>query len=243
MIRSAELIRSGACQTALAGGTDASLHPGLLASYRRLGVLAQPGDDPTGCCRPFDRTRTGFAVGEGAGVIVLEEWEHALSRGAQPLAEWVDGRLGGDPSGLTLVDASGGALAGLVRRLLAAAELPPEQISCVCVHGTGTELNDSAESAALRQILGSHASGIPVFGVKGALGHLMGAAGAVETAVSILAVRDQTFPGTANFRRADSGQGIHVQPETRNDVTISSLLKLSLGFGGQLAAGIIRSCE
>jgi 3-oxoacyl-[acyl-carrier-protein] synthase II len=238
LIRGADLIRSGEARIAIAGGADASLHPGLLASYRRLGVLAAPEGDPASACRPFDLHRTGFAVGEGAGMLVLEEWDHALARGATPLAEWLEGRIGSDPSGLTAVDETGIPLARLVRTLLDATGLAPAEIQMANLHGTATRSNDRAEANALRSVFGIETDRLVCSALKGALGHLMGAAGAVETACAVLALQAQTAPPTANHLTADPESRLHFN--ATGETSCRHLLKLSLGFGGQLAAALLR---
>lgn len=237
LIRAAELIRHGDVSTAVAGSVDSSLHPGLLSSYRRLGVLAKGGTNPERACRPFDQTRSGFAVGEGGAAFVLENWDHALQRGRQPQLEWVDGLYRADPSGITAVDESGQTLASLIEALLEKNGLSPRQIQAVSYHGTATMMNDLAESKAVHKVLGTNPLG---FGVKGAIGHLMGAAGAVEVGFGLLALRDQVVPPTANHLEHD--------PECPNRVTskaavrqpIEYLLKTSLGFGGHLAVGLLK---
>lgn len=246
LIRGADLIRSGDCDVVIAGSADSSLHPGLLASYRRLGVLAQTGDDPAGACRPFDRDRSGFVVGEGAGVLILEDWDHANQRGATILAEWIDGHLAGEASGLTSVEESGRGLSQLIQRVLASSasnEASASRVNAICVHGTGTRLNDLAESRALLRVFGEQVHGVPCFGIKGAIGHLLGAAGAVEAAASVMALQHGWLPPSANHRERDPACGIGLtQRPTRPD-RLDTILKLSLGFGGQLAAALLRRVE
>lgn len=238
IIRAADLLRQGDSETAIAGSTDSSLHVGLLSSYKRLGVLAKVENSPASACRPFDQDRQGFVVGEGAAAMVLEDWDRAISRGVTPIAEWVDGITASDPSGLTAVDASGETLAEVIKRLLERNQIKPEQISAVCYHGTATELNDLTESRAIAKLFPHKPIG---FGVKGSIGHLMGAAGSVETAFSTLALRDQIIPPTVNHSNHD--------PQCPNNVTgrnsirqpIKYLLKTSLGFGGHIAVGLLKS--
>ncbi len=237
LIRAAELIRHGDASTVITGSTDCSLHAGLLASYRRLGVLAKPEDDPAQACRPFDQHRGGFVVGEGAAALVLEDWDQANERGAAPLAEWVDGLIGCDPTGLTAVDSTGETLAQLIQKLLDQNQVHPRQVSTICYHGTATRMNDLTEARAIQLVFGDRPTG---FGIKGAIGHLMGAAGAVEAATSVCAIKDQIIPPTANHH--------HHDPECPNRVTgrhavrqpIEYLLKTSLGFGGHLAVGLLK---
>lgn len=240
LIRAAELIRHGTVSQVICGSTDASLHPGLLASYKRLGVLAKPGDDPATACRPFDRTRTGFIVGEGAAVFVLEDWQTALSRGAKPIAEWIDGQIASDPTGITQINESGAGLTEIFRRVLNRNSLQPEEIDAICYHGTATRMNDFAEANAMLSLYGA-ANRVPDgFGIKGAIGHLMGAAGAVEAAISILALQDRVLPPTANFKQADPDCPIPLSHRPTELSNANYLLKTSLGFGGHLAVGLLK---
>ncbi len=240
LIRAAEFIQHDEVTCCIAGSADSSLHSGLLASYRRLGVLAPPGNDPSQACRPFDSNRSGFVVGEGASALVLESWDHAINRGAAPLAEWVDGIIGCDPTGLTSVDSTGETLAALIDRLLTRNNIAPSQVSAVSYHGTATELNDLTEARAIQKIFGDGPLG---FGVKGAIGHLLGAAGAVETALGVLALRDQVLPPTVNHVNHDSDCSNRVTQHEAVHQSMEFLLKTSLGFGGHLAVGLLKRCN
>jgi len=243
IIRAAHLIQSGDCAIALAGGADSSLHAGVLASYRRLGVLAHPGDSPGECCRPFDRHRTGFAVGEGAGILVLEDWEHAVRRGARILAEWGDGLIASESMDLVRTDGQGRVLHHTIRRLLERQGISAADLSGVSVHGTGTLLNDRAEGAALECLAGRGGRPLDVFGIKGAIGHLMGAAGAVETAVCILALIHQQLPPTVNHQcKGADLAALPLRFHRTEPQECRFLLKLSLGFGGVLAVALLKAC-
>ncbi len=240
--QAATLIRQQNCSVAIAGSADAALHPGLLSSYKRLGVHAKAGDDPAKACRPLDRTRNGFAVGEGAACLVLEEWNHAQQRGATILAEWLGGRIASDPSGLTLVNDDGQTLFDVVTRLLNDLQLTPADLSCISLHGTATKLNDRSEARTFNRLFEKERRTVPAFGLKGAIGHLMGAAGSVETAASVLSLQQQIVPPTCN----------HHQPEEQNRISLcqsarptrlSHLLKVSLGFGGHVVAGVLKRVD
>ncbi|WP_437187400.1 beta-ketoacyl-[acyl-carrier-protein] synthase family protein [Planctomicrobium sp. SH668] len=239
LIAAAGLIRDGHCNVVIAGSSDSSLHQGLLSSYRRLGVLAAPGDAPSRACRPFDQTRSGFAVGEGAAVLILEEWNHAIERGAEILAEWVDGIIGGDPSALTRVDNQGESITILAQRLLKKCGLSPSEIDAISLHGTATPLNDEAEAAGLRRLF----AGVPrtpsAFAIKGAIGHLMGSAGSVETALCVLSLATQVLPPTVNhlIPEPDLPFTLHAAASAR---PLDLVLKLSLGFGGTIAAALLK---
>ena len=243
LIRGAELIRSGVCDVVLCGSSDASLLPSLLASYRRLGVLARRGD-PQSACQPFDKDRQGFLVGEGAAVIVVESRSHAEQRGATLLAEFVAGRTFSDGAGVAGLDESAEGLSRAIDEVTRAGGLTAAEVDLINLHGTGTDQNDRTEVAALARVLaGQRLRGV-CCAVKGAIGHLMGAAGSVETALAILSLRDQVAPPTANLRSyAPDLEEIIPLPFTSEAPTprqIDTVLKTSLGFGGPVAAVLLR---
>jgi 3-oxoacyl-[acyl-carrier-protein] synthase II len=243
LIRAADLIRDGVCDVVLCGSSDASLQPSLLGSYRRLGVIARQGDSRT-ACKPFDQDRDGFLVGEGAAVMVLESRSHAERRGAVPLAEFVAGRTFSDGSGVAGLDESAEGLARAIIGVTSAGGLTAADVSLVNFHGTGTQQNDRTEVSAFTKAL----AGQPMQGVgcafKGSLGHLMGAAGSVEVALSVLALRDQLAPPTANLQCvADdlkSLGSVRFTGATATPMKVNTVLKTSLGFGGPVAAALLR---
>lgn len=235
-LRGFELIRDGRCNVVLAGSSDASLQPAILASFQRLGVLARPSDDPAGACRPFDRDRSGFIVGEGAGCLVLESLDHAIARGARWYAEWEAGRMLSDPQGLTQLDPQGLSLQRLLSDLRKDVGKLPQYMN---LHGTATIPNDRVESAAIRAVLGAEAEGISYSSLKGGLGHLLGAAGSVELAASLLAIRDQKVPPTVNLQTTDTDPGLDFTPGKATSRRIDRVWKLSLGFGGHLSAASV----
>lgn len=236
-LRGFELIRDGRCEVVVAGSSDASLQPAILGSFQRLGVLARAGDDPSTACRPFDKSRSGFVVGEGAGCLVLESLEHAISRGARWYAEWLGGRMLSDPEGLTQLDPDGASLQRLLRDLIRTTGSLPDYIN---LHGTGTVPNDRVESLAIRAVLADQADRIPCSSLKGGLGHLLGAAGSVELAATILAIRDQVIPPTVNLRVPDPELNLRFTPNDAERWQIDRAWKLSLGFGGHLSAACVR---
>ena len=243
LIRAADLIRDGVCDVVLCGSSDASLQPSLLGSYRRLGVLARRGD-PRTACRPFDQERDGFLVGEGAAVMVLESRSHAMKRGAIPLAEFVAGRTFSDGSGVAGLDESADGLARAITGVTAAGGLTAAEVDLVNFHGTGTQQNDRTEVSALtKALVGQSMQGVGC-AFKGALGHLMGAAGSVEVALTVLALRDQLAPPTANLQCvADdlkSLGSLRFTGQTATPMTVNTVLKMSLGFGGPVAAALLR---
>jgi 3-oxoacyl-[acyl-carrier-protein] synthase II len=239
--RGFELVQGGTCDVVLAGSVDASLHPLLLASYRRMGVHAAPGDDGrAAACRPFDQGRDGFVIGEGAAVLVLESGQSARARGVVPYAEWLAGGLGSDAAGPTHLDPSAADLARLIGEVLRWANVPPEEIDYVNLHGTATRPNDLCETRAVRQAFGPAADRLVCSGLKGALGHLLAAAGSVETACCVLALRDQVIPPTINLTHPDPQCDLDYCPNTPRPRPLRHVQKTSLGFGGHLAAAVLR---
>jgi 3-oxoacyl-[acyl-carrier-protein] synthase II len=239
--RGYELVRDGSCDAVLAGSSDASLLPIVLGSFRRLGVLARNVDDPAAACRPFDQHRSGFVVGEGAAVFALERLEDAVARGASIYAEWLAGGLASDGTSLMGLDASAEPLARLIGDVLRRGDVRPEEIDYVNLHGTATEQNDVYETRAAHRALGRAASFVRCSSIKGAIGHLLGAAGSVETAATLLAIRDGVVPPTVNLHTADPECDLDYTPLKAVRTPVRTALKLSLGFGGHLAAAVVRS--
>ena len=241
LIRGADLIRSGECDVVLAGSTDASLVPIVLASFQRLGVMARGFHDPTTACRPFAADRSGFVIGEGAAVFVLEQLESAQARGASIYAEFMSGGMANDPSGITQMEPDGASLAWLISDVLRRADVAPHDIDYINLHGTATRVNDVAETQAVRTAFGAQADRVLCSSVKGAIGHLLGAAGSVETAITLLALRDQIAPPTVNLETADPECDLDYVAKVARPARLRTVMKLSLGFGGHLAVGLFRS--
>ena len=240
IMRAADLIRDGVCDTVFAGGADASLLPAVLASFQRMGVLATDFQSPQKACRPYDRQRNGFVVGEGAGILVLESLEHALNRNAVPYAEWLSGGLGSDSTHLMQFDPSAESLAKLITRVLDRAHVSPAELDYINLHGTGTQINDLYETRAINHSMGALARSISCSSLKGGMGHLLGAAGSVELAFTLLAMRDNLVPPTVNLEHSDPECNLNYTPLEADPKEIHLALKLSFGFGGHLVAGLIR---
>lgn len=238
VVRGAELICDGVCDVVLAGSVDASLTPAMLASFRRLGVLAKGGDDPAGAVRPFDRQRSGFFIGEGAALFVLEAAEHAQARGKSAYAEWLAGGSLGDATGLTQLNADPTALVRLIGDTLRRGGLSPNDVDYISLHGTATAANDDVEARAILQAFGDSAGNVCCSSLKGAIGHLLGAAGSVEFAAMLLAMRDGIVPPTMNLR--DPEFDLDFVPHVARQRRVNVALKLSLGFGGHLVAGLVK---
>ncbi len=254
LIRAAELIQSGRCDVVLAGSADASLTPAIVASFRRLGVLARSFDDPATAVRPCDETRDGFMIGEGAAVFVLESAEHAARRNAQAYAEWLAGGLASDAASLTQLADNPDALRRLIRDVLQRGQLSASDLDLISLHGTATRTNDVCETGALDAELATVPLSltstdtvsdvrVPAFSAKGSIGHLLGAAGSVEFALTLLALLDGLAPATANLTQPISTSSLDLisgEPVARS---LQHALKLSLGFGGHLAAAIVKKAE
>jgi 3-oxoacyl-(acyl-carrier-protein) synthase len=239
VIRGAQLIADGLADVVLAGATDASIHPLFISSFRRMGVLAEINGDATSACRPFDRRRRGFAVGEGAGVLVLESPEHVSRRGGRTLARLAGWGTGADPTGLAGLAGDGEPLAAVARRAIAVAGIAPDRIGYVNAHGTATQANDPVETRAVKAALGPTACRTPVSSVKGALGHMMGAAGAVEVAITVLSVWRHVAPPTVNWSDPDPDCDLDYVPGYARQQNIPYALKLSTGFGGAIGALVV----
>ncbi len=245
VLQAADLIRRGACDLVLAGAGDASLEPLVLGAFRRMKALARvgPDGDPATAVRPWDRARSGFLVGEGAAVLLLESESHALDRGALPYAFVAGGSIGSDAFHLTDLDPDPTNLAALILRALADAGAAPDEVDHVNVHGTATLANDPLECRAIRRALGTHAGLVACSANKAQIGHLLGAAGAAELAITCLALRDGFVPPTLNLDDPDPACDLVANPAVGRYRPIDVALKLSLGFGGHLAAAVLRRPE
>jgi 3-oxoacyl-(acyl-carrier-protein) synthase len=235
----AGLIRHGTVDVALVGAAEASLHPLVLGGYRRMGVLADAGDDPATAVRPFSATRRGFAVGEGAGILVLESSASAARRGVPPLARLTGWATGCHGAGLTDTETDGRVLARLIRDALARAGTEPGQVDYVHAHGTATRANDVAEARAVRAALGRAADRVSVSSTKGAHGHLLGAAAAVETVLTVLAIGRSSVPATANLTDPDPAIDLDCTPLRARPRRVGRAVKLAAGFGGQMVAIVL----
>lgn len=232
-------IRDGNVDVALAGGAEAPLAPLTFGAFALIKVLSQRNDDPATASRPFDRDRDGFVMGEAAAVLVLEEREAARRRGARIIAEVAGFGASNDAYHMTQPRPDGRDAARAMQLALADADLPPERIGYINAHASSTPLNEAAEARAIHLALGPHARHVPVSGTKGLYGHALGASGAVETAITALALERQTLPGTCNLLCPD--------PEIELDVlraplgtAVDAALSNSFGFGGMNAALVLR---
>jgi 3-oxoacyl-[acyl-carrier-protein] synthase II len=216
----------------LAGGAEAPLAPLSFGAFAIIKAMSTANDDPCRASRPFDVARDGFVMGEGAAMLVLEEREHALARGARIYAEVLGYAHTNDAFHMTAPRPDGSQAARAIRLSLADAGIDPHHIDYVNAHGSSTPLNDSTEVSAIRQGLGCRAAEIPVTGTKGLHGHALGASGAIELAISSLAIQHRYIPGTANLRDADPACDLEHLPGRGRSGEIGALLSNSFGFGG-----------
>ncbi len=228
-------IRHGYADVALAGGAEESVNPICIAGFANLGALSEE-EDPTAASRPFDVRRSGFVAGEGAGAVVLESLEHALARGAKPIAEITGFGSTGDAYHMTAPEPSGEGILRAMRQALSEGGFAPEDVGHVNAHGTATPANDATESHALLALAGEEAGKkIPVTSVKGATGHTLGAAGAIEAIVTALSVATDCVPPTTGFEQADPDCPVNVVREAIEGYPQKVALSNSLGFGGHNA--------
>ena len=233
-------VRSGMVDVALAGGAEAPLAPLTHGAFAMIRVLSQRNDNPGSASRPFDRDRDGFVMAEGAAVLVLEAWESAEARGATILGEAAGFGSSTDAYHLTAPLPSGEAAAAAITTALADAGLRPAEIGYVNAHASSTVLNELAEAKALHLALGPQAAGVPVSGTKGLYGHPLGASGAIEAAITILALRHGLLPGTCNLVNLDVRCALNVLREPLA-ARPTAALSTSFGFGGMNAALIFRA--
>jgi 3-oxoacyl-[acyl-carrier-protein] synthase II len=228
----AELIRRGAADAVLAGGTEACLSPLILAGFCSMRGLVAEEEDPTRASRPFDATRAGFVMGEGAGVLVLEELEAARARGAHVYAEVLGYGASNDAHHLAQPDPESVGVAEMMRAALAAAGVERERVGYVNAHGTSTPLGDLAETKALKDVFGAHAYELAVSSTKSVMGHCFGAAGAIEGMMCVLALHEGVLPPTINYRNPDPECDLDYVPNEARRVEVDVALSNAMGLGG-----------
>lgn len=237
------MIRSGEAEVALVGGAEACVDPLSLASFNALKALSTRNDAPQQASRPFDRDRDGFVMGEGAGLMVIETLDHARARGATPLAVVSGYGTSADAWHITAGPDDGSGAAAAIRAALAMAGIEPGDIGYINAHATATPVGDRAEIASLRNVFGDLLPGIPVSSTKSATGHLLGAAGGVESIFSVLAVREGVLPPTLNLDHVDDTMAdLDLVPRTSRRQEIRHALCNGFGFGGVNAALIVSRC-
>jgi 3-oxoacyl-[acyl-carrier-protein] synthase II len=235
----ARIIRSGAADVMLAGGTEASILPITIAGFAVMGALSLRNDDPQKAVRPFDAERDGFVPSEGAAVLVLEDLAHAQARSARIYAELLGYGTTADAYHISQPEANGQGAIRAIRAALADAAISPAAIDYVNAHGTGTPLNDAAETRAIKGALGDHAYRVAVSSTKSVHGHLLGAAGALEAAICLQVLAMNTLPPTINLDTPDPECDLDYVPHTARPATVSTILSNGFGFGGHNATIIL----
>jgi 3-oxoacyl-[acyl-carrier-protein] synthase II len=228
----AELIRRGGADAVLAGGAEACLHPLILAGFCAMRGLAAEEEHPPRASRPFDATRAGFVMGEGACVLVLEELDAARRRGAQVYAEILGYGGSNDAHHLAQPDPDSVGVSEMMRRALAAAGVEPERVGYINAHGTSTPLGDAAETRAIKEVFGDHAYRLAVSSTKSVTGHCFGAAGAIEAMMCVRAVHDGVLPPTMNYEHPDPECDLDYVPNEARPAEIDVALSNAMGLGG-----------
>jgi 3-oxoacyl-[acyl-carrier-protein] synthase II len=231
-----EMIRRKAADVMIAGGSEAAITPMSVGGFGALRALSTRNDEPHRASRPFDRDRDGFIIGEGAGVLVLEEYEQALARGARVYAEVVGYGMSADAHHITAPSEDGDGAYRVMCATLESAEIEPSQVSYVNAHGTSTPQGDTVETVAMKRCFGEHAKKLAISSTKSMTGHLLGGAGGLEAGITALAVRHQLAPPTINLECPDLDCDLDYVPNHARPMAIQYALSNSFGFGGTNAA-------
>ncbi|QDP18862.1 beta-ketoacyl-ACP synthase II [Sphingomonas xanthus] len=241
----ARMIKDGDADIMLAGGSEATICPIGIAGFAQARALSTAfNDQPEKASRPYDKDRDGFVMGEGAGVVVLEEYEHAKARGAKIYAEVVGYGLSGDAHHVTAPHPEGSGAYRSMEMALKKAGMSPADIDYINAHGTSTPLGDELELGAVRKLFGNEVANISMSSTKSAIGHLLGGAGAVETIFCILAIRDQIVPPTLNLDNPSEGTaGVDLVAHTAKKRTVRAALNNSFGFGGTNASLVVKAVD
>jgi 3-oxoacyl-[acyl-carrier-protein] synthase II len=237
---SLELIRRGVCHTVLAGGVEATLTELCVSGFCAMRALSTRNDDPAGASRPFESGRDGFVIAEGAGILVVEELEHAKKRGAKIYAELAGYGASGDAHHLTAPHPEGEGMVLAMQRALESAKLAPSDVDHLNAHATSTPIGDAAEANAVRRVFGAHADNVAVTAPKSMLGHTLGAAGGIESAVLALTIARGVIPPTINQEAPDPACNVKVVRGAARQARVSVGLKNSFGFGGTNASLVLR---
>lgn len=234
------LIRTGECDVVLAGGSEAPVVPMGVAALSNMGALSKRNDSPETASRPFDVSRDGFVLGEGAGVVVVESLEHALARGATPLAEILGGALTADAFHISAPEPTGRGQTRAMTSALRNSEIAPDEVDYIVAHGTATALNDVTETRAIKAAYGAHAYKVAISSPKSMIGHLVGAAGIASALAAIGSIRDGVIPPTANLHTPDPECDLDYVPLVARPAKVETVAVDGFGFGGQNAVAIFR---
>ena len=235
----AETIRRGDADVVLAGGTESCMHPVILAGFCAMRGLVAEEEDPTLASRPFDATRAGFVMGEGACVLLLEELDRAVARGARIYAEVLGYGTSNDAHHMAQPDPESVGVAEMMRAALTRAGVEPEQVGYINAHGTSTPQGDLAETKAIKAVFGPHAYELAVSSTKSVLGHLFGAAGAVEAMMCVRALHEGVLPPTINYRNPDPECDLDYVPNEARRVQVDVALSNAMGLGGHNACVLL----
>ncbi|MGZ8437137.1 MAG: beta-ketoacyl-ACP synthase II [Candidatus Limnocylindrales bacterium] len=234
------LIQTGECDVVLAGGSEAPINTMGVAALSNMTALSKRNDSPETASRPFDATRDGFVLGEGAGVAIVESLAHARARGATPIAEVMGGALTADAFHISAPDPTGRGQTRAMTLALQHSGVAPDEIDCIVAHGTATQLNDSTETKAIKAAYGAHAYKVAISSPKSMIGHLVGAAGIASALAAIGAIRDQVIPPTANLHNPDPDCDLDYVPLVARPARVETVAINGFGFGGQNAVAIFR---
>ncbi len=238
-----EIIKRGDADVMITGGSEAAITPMSVGGFGALRALSQRNDEPARASRPFDKDRDGFIIGEGAGVLIIEELEHAKARGARIYAEIVGYGMSGDAYHITAPSEDGDGAVRVMTRAMKKAGLQPSDIDYVNAHGTSTPFNDKLETLAIKKTFGDHAAKLAISSTKSMTGHLLGAAGGLEAGISALVVHHQVVPPTINLDEPDAECDLDYVPNAKRAMSIRHVLSNSFGFGGTNAALVLRRYE
>lgn len=237
------LIERGDADAMICGGAESAITPMAVAGFASMRALSTHNSEPKKASRPFDAERDGFVIGEGAGILILEELEFAKRRGANILAEIVGYGMSGDAFHVTMPDETGSGAIRVMNRALKDAGIAPEQIGYVNAHGTSTPYNDKFETRAIKNVFGDYAASLPVSSTKSMTGHALGAAGGIEAVFSILTMRENTLPPTINYEHPDPECDLDYVPNEPRQKTVDYVLSNSFGFGGTNACLVFKRYE
>jgi len=230
----------GDADVMIAGGAESCITPLSVAGFAAARALSTRNDEPEKASRPFEKNRDGFVMGEGAGIVVLEEYEHAKKRGAEILAEVVGYGTSGDAYHMTAPAPGGEGAARAIRNALKDAGIAPEEIDYVNAHGTSTKFNDLYETMAIKTVFGDHAYKLKVSSIKSMIGHLLGAAGGVETVAAVMTLKTGVIPPTINYEEPDPECDLDYVPNEAVEMDVKYVLKNSFGFGGTNACLVLK---
>jgi 3-oxoacyl-[acyl-carrier-protein] synthase II len=237
----AQAICRGDADVMIAGGSEAAITPFAYASFCAMKAMSTRNDAPEKASRPFDRQRDGFVMGEGAGVLVLESLEHAKARGARIYCELAGYAATCDAFHITQPDPDGKGLSLAMNRALASARVAPEQVDYINAHGTSTAYNDKFETLAIKKVFGAHAQQLAISSTKSMTGHLLGAAGGIESVACVKVIEAQTLPPTINLEDRDPDCDLDYVPNVARPAKVGTVLSNNLGFGGQNATVVFRA--